>query len=129
MTTAGRPHDLPPLWDGRHVTWSPWRDVDPGSLAIHAPSDAFACTGCGWITETQMRSIGRLHPEPGATFTIDGTELPAWPVAVLAVRRCTGCGLDQVTDLDTGDVWDLDDTDYGDTGSWADDVPVQDTLF
>jgi hypothetical protein len=53
------------------------------------------------------------------------TEVPAWPIARLNVLRCTGCGLDQVTDLETGEVWDLDPSDYTDTGSW----PDTETLF
>ncbi len=31
--------------------------------------------------------------------------------------------------MDTWEVWDLVDADYGDAGSWPDDVAVQDTLF
>lgn len=122
-----RTHDLPPLWDGRRVDWSEWKEVDPGSLAFHSPADAFACTGCGWIPDAQLRAVGRVHPKPGATFTVHETEVPAWPVAVLAARRCTGCGLDQVTDLDTGEVWDLDPSDYTDAGSWPE--PEQGALF
>lgn len=137
MTTLhlahSREHDLPPLWDGRRVDWSAWKDVEPGSLAFHAPADAFACTGCGWISDTQLRAVGRVHPEPGATFTVHRdvpskrvpgstwvrkTEVPAWPIARLVVRRCTGCGLDQVTDMETDEVWDLDPSDYTDAGSW-----------
>jgi hypothetical protein len=120
-----RPHDLPPLWDGQVVQWSPWTDeggIDGRTtLVFHVPADHWACTGCGWIRDTELRAVGTLMPDSVADT--------AWPVVRLIVRRCPGCQLDQVTDISTGEVWDLDDTDYGDTGSWLDDMPVQDTLF
>lgn len=129
-----RAHDLPPLWDGRRVDWSPWRESGHGSLMFHAPADEFACTGCGWIPDTRLLAIGWVHPEPGETFTVyktvrskhvqgasweRKTEVPAWTIARLSVLRCTGCGLDEVTDIDTGEVWDLDASDYTDEGSWS----------
>ena len=138
-----RAHDLPPLWDGRRVDWSEWQEVGPTSMVFHGWPDEMACTGCGWIPETKLHAIGRLHPEPGATFTVPKTvgskrrlgtytrnvEVTAWPVARLSVRRCSGCGVDEVTDIETGEVWDLEGADYTDAGSWPDDLPVQDTLF
>jgi hypothetical protein len=116
-------HDLPPLWDGQAVQWPPWTDeggfAGRGSLVFHVTDDQWACTGCGWIRDTDMRAVGTLMPD-GAT---------GFPRRRFLVRRCPGCRLDQVTDISTGEVWDLDETDYGDTGSWLDDMPVQDTLF
>jgi hypothetical protein len=137
-----RRHDLPPLWDGASVDWSDWEDTPHSSMVFHAPAPLFACTGCGWIPDTELRAIGRVHPEPGETFTVHKTvpskrvpgsswdrktEVPAWPIARLSVKRCTGCGLDQVTDIETGEVWDLDPSDYTDTGSWPE--PEQGALF
>lgn len=127
-------HDLPPLWDGRRVDWSPWVEEPHTTLIFHRPAHEFACTGCGWIRDTDLHATGRLHPEPGATFTVlphprarHTTEVPAWPVVRLAVRRCTGCGLDEVTDIETGEVWDLEPSDYTDAGSWPE--PEQGALF
>lgn len=117
--TRARPHDLPHLWDGRPVQWSTWQDQRLPSLVFHVPADHWACTGCGWIRDTELRSVGTLMPTGGEQH----------PVVRLLVRRCPGCLLDEVTDIATGQVWDLDDTDYGQTGSWPDDLPVQDTLF
>jgi hypothetical protein len=129
-----RAHDLPPLWDGRRVDWSAWEELGHTSLVFHAPADEFACTGCGWIADTELRAVGRVHPEPGATFTVlphararHEIEVPAWPVARLSVLRCAGCGLDEVTDMETGEVWDLEPSDYTDAGSWPE--PEQGALF
>lgn len=121
MTAPTRRHDLPPLWDGRVVQWSDWTDFPLGSLVFHVPSDHWACTGCGWIRESELRNVGTLMPDSIADT--------AWPVVRLLVRRCPGCHLDQVTDIISGDVWDLDATDYTAAGSWPDDMPEQGTLF
>ncbi len=125
MTAPARTHDLPPLWDGRVVQWSDWTDeggiAGRTTLVFHVPSDHWACTGCGWIRDTELRAVGTLMPDSIADT--------AWPVVRLLVRRCPGCRLDQVTDLGSGEVWDLKDTDYTAAGSWPEDVPVQDTLF
>lgn len=118
---ADRAHDLPPLWDGRVVQWSPWSDQGMGSLVFHVPADHWACTGCGWIRDTELRAVGTLMPPGGVT--------DLFPVVRLIVRRCLGCQLDQVTDIHTGDVWDLEDGDYTDSGSWPEQVPMQGTLF
>lgn len=125
MTTGARPHDLPPLWDGRTVQWSDWTDetglAARTTLVFHVPADHWACTGCGWIRDSELRAVGTLLPGSVADT--------AWPVVRLVVRRCPGCHLDQVTDISTGEVWDLEDADYGAAGSWPDDMPIQGTLF
>jgi len=121
MTAPTRRHDLPPLWDGRVVQWSAWDDYALGSLVFHVPADHWACTGCGWIRDTELRNVGTLMPEVGVT--------DPYPLVRLLVRRCPGCHLDQVTDIISGEVWDLDEHDYTDAGSWPDDPPVQGTLF
>lgn len=119
--TDARPHDLPPLWDGRTVQWSAWEDQRLPTLVFHVPADHWACTGCGWIRDTELRAIGTLMPGSVADT--------AWPTVRLVVRRCPGCHLDEVTDISTGEVWDLEEHDYADAGSWPDDVPIQGTLF
>lgn len=94
-------------------------------MVHHGFWDETVCTGCGWLPRTVWCAVGIVDPEPGATFTVGFQKVPAWPVARLRARRCPGCGLDQVMDIETGETWDLDEADYGDAGSWAD---VQ-TLF
>lgn len=124
MTTTARPHDLPPLWDGRAVQWSDWTDeggLARTTLVFHIPAHHWACTGCGWIRDTELRAVGTLMPGAGVR--------DLHPHVRLVVRRCPGCHLDEVTDLDTGEVWDLDGSDYTDSGSWPVDMPVQETLF
>lgn len=125
MSAPTRLHDLPPLWDGRPVQWSDWTDQGGmearTTLVFHVPADHWACTGCGWIRDTELRAVGTLMPGNGVT--------DLYPHVRLVVRRCPGCHLDEVTDLDTGQVWDLDDTDYGHAGSWPDTAVVQETLF
>lgn len=116
-----RAHDLPPLWDGRAVQWSDWTDERLPSLVFHVPADHWACTGCGWIRDTELRAVGTLMPPDGVAAM--------YPCVRLIVRRCPGCRLDEVTDIVTGEVWDLDATDYASTGSWPADMPVQETLF
>jgi hypothetical protein len=125
VSTNARAHDLPPLWDGRPVQWSDWTDeaglAGRTTLVFHVPADHWACTGCGWIRDSELRAVGTLLPGGGVT--------DMWPHVRLVVRRCPGCHLDEVTDIDTGEVWDLEDTDYTDAGSWPDDIPTQGTLF
>lgn len=93
-------------------------------MIYHFPAPEFACTGCGWIPDSELRATGRVWPPKDV--------IPSHLVARLAVLRCTGCGLDEVTDLHTGEVWDLEEDDYTDAGSWPEGQrpgPVQDTLF
>ena len=51
---------------------------------------------------------------------VSGTVVAAMrarPTVQLHASRCPGCGLDTVFDVDTGECWALDDSDYGDDGS------------
>lgn len=120
-----RKNDLPPKWDGRVVQWSDWTDqgglIGRTTLVFHVPAHHWACTGCGWIRESELRAVGTLMPGSGVRDT--------YPHVRLIVRRCPGCHLDEVTDLDTGQVWDLEECDYEDDGSWEQGTPVQETLF
>lgn len=91
-------------------------------MFFHSPAHEFACTGCGWIPDSELRATGSIWPA-------DENPPRRRPVVRLAVIRCPGCGLDEVTDIETGEVWDLEASDYTDTGSWPGNEPVQDTLF
>lgn len=122
-------HDLPPAWDGVLVTWGEWSS-GRSTLAHHVPADQLACDECGTVDEKTV-NFGRRPPEPGATFKADRRkrtrtghiysvteEVPAWPVKDLFAFRCRHCGHDTISDERTGETWDLDASDYGDTGSW-----------
>lgn len=122
-----RLHDMPPLWDGRGVEWASW-STDAGSWSFHAPLDDRCCHECGLVDELMWTS-GAVAPEPGATFLVPGSrrakssrelEVPAWPVYSLSATRCSGCGHTTVLDTSNNQLWELDDTDYTDAGSWPD---------
>lgn len=112
MTTLhlvhSREHDLPPMWDGTPVAWGPW-SRDTSSVIHHAPVDDIACHVCGVIEQPLLA----------------GGWVPRRVVRLLAVR--CGCGHDTVYDEQTGEVWDLDPSDYTDAGSWPE--PEQGALF
>ena len=131
-----RPHDLPPRWDGRAVVWDGWksRDAD-GVLFICPPPRPQCCLACGSFTPP-VSNRGRLALSARTTHQdiIDNNEarsrLPdsvKWkahasrgPIALyqLTAFRCPDCRFDQVLDGD-GQMWDLDESDYGDSGSIA----------
>ncbi|MHA7145464.1 hypothetical protein ACX80U_12175 [Arthrobacter sp. TmT3-37] len=94
---AGR-HDLPPLWDGVPVAWKEWARIDT-TIPLHVPTEDLACEQCGAVDEKDT-----THGRRG-------------PFVNLMAARCRHCGHDQVTDMLTGTLWDLDDTDYADIGS------------
>ena len=95
-------NDLPPMWDGMPISWSPWT-VAPGSFSFHIPVADLACQECGLIEEP-LRASGRVN---------DGGPKWIW----LTVSRCAGCLHDTVYDSTTHQSWDLDASDYNDTGS------------
>lgn len=95
--TAAR-HDLPPLWDGVPVDWREWSRINT-TLIHHAEAEDLACDKCGAVDELDV-TFGRRGP-----------------MINLCASRCRHCGQDQVTDMLTGTLWDLDETDYADIGS------------
>lgn len=119
MTSAGlrtnRKHDLPPLWDDQPVQWQGWERPVWTTLALHLPLESLACRKCGNLAAAS-RNAGVVRP-PGAGH----------PTRRLFATRCD-CGHDQVYDLDTDELWDLEDSDYGDAGS-VDPNQVQGALF
>ena len=133
---SARTHDLPPKWDGRVVEWSEW---DSSPIFVCGPRGAAKrspCEGCG-STRSQATSIGTVYPLASETYEVEqprvkttrsgreyvsGTVVAAMrarPTVQLHASRCPGCGLDTVFDVDTGECWTLDDSDYGDDGSEA----------
>lgn len=117
-------HDLPPRWDGHEVRWTRWVDQPMTTLRLHH-GDAAACPECGSHEEPRTSRgtllvhapdvvrFGRTRHVPG-TAPADPFELRGRPVA----SRCPDCENDQVTDTETGEVWELDADDYTDAGSW-----------
>lgn len=127
---------LPATWDGVPVEWTDWR-LDRTTLAYHAPLDELVCGKCGTVDES-MHAMGKRPPAEGEMVRSTQTRklksgrtyerevwVPAWPVYDLFAARCRHCGHDTVTDQRTGQAWDVDDSDYGPNGSWAD----EQTLF
>ena len=111
---------LPRLWDGRAVVWTDWGSAW-SSLPLHVPLAETACTDCG--------SLYRMSTCTGVidlSRDDDVIVLPPWArVKRLIAERCRECGHDRVIELAAGlgeveNVWDLNDADYGDGGSWID---------
>lgn len=112
-----RAHDLPPRWDDMRVEWEPWQAETFTTAVFHLPLKDLACRACGNLGQRQT-TRGRFPDDE-----LHGHVVRLW------AYRCD-CGLDQVLDgLDAdGQMWDLDDTDYGDEGS-IDPSQVQGALF
>ena len=131
---GGRQNDLPPAWDGVPITWHGWT-AHRSTLPLHVPADALCCRKCGAVGENLINWGTRPPAEP--TWIIDKElttksghryraprEVQSWPVRDIYAARCRHCRHDVVTDERTGEVWDLDESDYGPDGSTE-----KDTLF
>lgn len=129
-----RTHDLPPRWDGRRVEWEGWRDQHDVFVCGPAARRVDLCQRCS-SQKRPVTNIGVVHPLPGETFPVESTitkrtrsgreytktlppvNKPAWPLVQLHVFRCQDCRHDTVWDTSADEWWDLDPTDYDDTGS------------
>lgn len=122
-------HDLPPYWDGQRVEWTEWHPPTP--MFICPPPKPDRCPMCG-MAEQPSHAYGTVHPPAGATElrevrrrTASGrtytrqAEVPAGPTRRLMAMRCPACTHDQVLDLSSGELWNLDPGDYNDEGSVA----------
>jgi len=122
-----RAHDLPPRWDGLRVEWDPWQAEPWTSGVFHEKPRP--CPACGMY---EPRSVvhGVIWSPPGVLpFRRPKTygeaalnqraETEGTPLGHLVVWRCTGCRHDQVLDSRDSSVWDLDESDYNDDGSWV----------
>lgn len=115
-----RQHDLPPRWDGLPVEWDSWTTTTgPGTFLCPPPRHPDRCDHCG-TTAPKTLCIGRIWTDPTTAPPAisrgrlrNGRHL----VAIISAFRCTYCHHDSVLDH-TGMLWDLDPTDYTDTGSW-----------
>lgn len=124
--------DLPVAWDGEPIRWG--EPMAYGAIFVCPPPRVpDACTSCGALAaDGADLYTGRLRgPDQEPYWTRDSfgraVKKPGWEVWLprLLLRRCLSCGHDQVSDLESGEVWDLDPSDYGETGSWAEEP----TLF
>jgi len=113
LPTAPRAHQLPPRWDGCTVEWGEWQRDDT-SLRFHLRPDC--CPMCGSLT-ARVHAMGLLRADGQRTFLLRRLRSGYQP-GRLHAWRCPDCQHDQVADLG-GCVWDLDDTDYTDDGSYA----------
>lgn len=113
-----REHDLPPRWDGLPVEWGAWGDT-AGVLICPPPKLPDRCTRCG-STEAALINVGRIWTDKRSAPTAIGrARLRAGKhlVGLITAFRCPTCEHDHVLDP-AGQAWDLDDTDYGEDGSW-----------
>lgn len=132
-----REHDLPPKWDGRIVEWTGWEPslapvfiCPPPRVPVRDESPRRCEYARGTNTE---RNVGIVAVSPATTqadldYENENRRLLGGAVGkrpLLAYRRlvvtrcCHVCCQDAVYDMDTDELWDLDDTDYGDEGSVA----------
>ena len=112
LPTAPRAHQLPPKWDGCTVEWGEWQR-DDSSLRLHLRPDC--CPICGSLTARTM-AMGMVRSDGPRVFFLRSHR--GYQLGRLFAWRCPDCKHDQVTDLG-GALWDLDDTDYDDDGSYA----------
>lgn len=114
-----RQFDLPPRWDGLPVEWAGWRELPDVYMCPPQPQP----DGCGNCASGRrpLSNVGRVWTDPatgpraiGYARLRRGKHL----VGMITALRCGDCGHDRVLELSSGKVWDLDETDYTDEGSW-----------
>lgn len=135
-------HDLPPRWDGLVISWQGWK---PGNHVFVCTEPTNVCDHCGrGEHDTDMgcscgsvrppsSNVGFVADDPATTLdelerNIAGSDLAhrtgrpkSAPERLglirLVAHRCPDCDADTVVDTATGEVWTLDESDYGDAGS------------
>lgn len=124
LPPAPRAHDLPPRWDGLAVAWDDWEVGAFSSAEFHIPPEC--CRACGSMappvrnrgtvcTRRPAWTAGRRRP--ASALRDQEAALGGVLAVILYVWRCSDCRHDVVTEVGSGAVWDLDDTDYTDIGS------------
>ena len=125
-----RSHDLPRFWDGKAVVWRGWEA--PLVAWICPPPKPSCCEACGSLARP-VTNWGRVARFGGITHdmiaaadaardrlpTAHQHRLKGHPRALyeLTAFRCPDCRHDQILDRD-GSMWNLDESDYSDEGSW-----------
>ena len=121
---TNRPNDVPPRWDGHPVTWEGWQPQLDTTHDYHrtAPEPCEACRsvkkplvnrGAGRV---EAGSVQFLHPP--ASIEEARARTQGIVSLVLYAHRCQDCGYDRVLDMNTGQWWVLDESDYNDEGSY-----------
>lgn len=130
FTAAGHDHDLPPKWDGRKVTWGQWQSTSPTTVDFHLPANERSCTECGSLADPdtnrgkvaahwdETEVVEEVRRTKSGREYVRDVERPARQKTTLVALRCPDCDHDQVLDMTTSEAWDLDSSDYTDTGSW-----------
>ncbi len=132
LPTDDRANDLPPRWDGHRVEWKGWEVPPPSSIRFHMPPEC--CRACGSI-EPAQHNRGVIWSEPGEVVPFRRPKSYANAVSNQAARRdgvvlgsltairCPDCRYDTVLGPERSglarEVWDLDESDYTDQGSYA----------
>lgn len=113
-----RQHDLPPRWDGLPVEWGDWTDTPDIHICPPLPKRP-KCENCGSRRDPRM-ALGRVWTEPGMVHAIRKARMQNGKhlVANLAAFRCPDCEHDHVLDIANNEAWNLDPTDYTDSGSY-----------
>lgn len=135
LLTELRENDLPPFWDGHAVVWEGWEYAQSGVFICPTPKRE-VCEGCGkptmergfpcWSVNKGM--VADSPSLPHDDFHRENAARDRLPVRVkgkmprrwwlnLYAWRCHHCQLDTVWDVNTGEMWTLDHTDYGPEGS------------
>jgi hypothetical protein len=122
-----REKELPCKWDGEPVTWGD--PIAVGAVFIcPPPRGRDACPNCGQLrVDGADHYVGRTPQTEPAYWVRDHYGKPrkyperTYCAARLSLTRCLGCSHDVVLDLDTDELWDLDESDYGSDGSWPKD--------
>ena len=117
-----RDNDLPPRWDGHLVEWHGWEtQLD---VFVCPPPKPACCRACG-TKAAALVNRGTVWTDPESADPVvaigrarlrRGRHL----VGNVHAYRCPDCRTDTVLDGVGPDaqVWELDETDYLDTGSW-----------
>lgn len=122
MTLTLVSHPLPVAWDGRAVAWDRWES--PLVPMFIFPTPKRERCECG---SDAAPFTARGRREPSAERVANAASLPrigrptplVWSVYDLRAYRCPSCGIVSVWDMDSDELWTLDESDYGSTGSWA----------
>lgn len=106
--------ELPRKWDGESVSWEPWKKQLP---VTHVDN---ACDRCG-LASSQWQAAGTF------VRTTMGGQWKRKGMRNFHATRCGWCGHTTVYTMHDNQSWELDETDYGQHGSY--DVEEQQRLF
>lgn len=114
-----RENDLPTHWDGARITWEGWKEQIDVQICP-PPKKPDTCTRCGSTTPQPVNN-GTIWASTAGVTPIRRARIHFPDEVVignLVAFRCPDCRTDSVLDMRTGELWDLDETDYLESGSW-----------